>query len=824
MIASFVALLMLVPSVAYGDASEPDRRAVVDLHVNAETRGVIIALMRDSDILVRTQDLKEAGLVRIGGTRYTIGADEYVSLQSLDRELHFALDSVAVVLDLTVVPEYLSASKFDTGSGDEPSVVTRAHSGFLNYAYDSSATGSQALSGELGISLGAGMLTSTAAAGGATAGGRLRTSWTFDDPNRATRLVIGDVLSDNTDFSGLGGHVALMGVSFGHEPSIDSTGIYRQHGTLSGTVRTATKAELYVNGVLTREENIPPGPFTFVNFPLQVGSNNAELVLRDAFGRETRYRSVLFAASSLLSRNTRDFSIAVGRPTGANPAGSSGGFGVIGHYRYGVRDDLSVGTTLEHSRLGSNVGASVGVGAGRFGQFDFEIAASNGAPRNGYAAVDDVISLSDASRLTNANTTPARYSLLASHLAGTGESFAWSLPGRTVSLQAELGFRSPFYSNITTAVNDDRAVRESNAAVGIAVGRTTNLTLNYRSSSYRDAAPRSELMVTEGVSLGHRAGLLTFAEGMRRSNGSSAPVFRVEYSAYRKGTQYVARSESEGGSTTRSIEISHPLSLGETGFGYCFARNSYDTASSYVNEVDYNGKNFVATATGTLSRGRFEPGVRVAGALAFVDGTFAFTRPIQSSFALVDLNGLSGVRATVNDRTIGATDRHGRIIATDLTEYRANRFQVDGTDAPADYLIESDRQSATPSHLGGVHVRFPGRRIVAYTGTISVRGIDGTVVAGDGRLTLRRADQETRTDLGTGGRFYLEDVTSGVYDASLISTAGTCTFKLTVVKPEGPVTPLGEVRCTDTVPNKTTSTDSSQLRNAPVPPGAYASR
>ena len=813
---------MFLPSVVTGESLTQDRRAVVDLHVNAESRGVIIALLRDSDILIRTQDLKEAGLVRIGGIRYQVGADEYVSLQSLEPAVRGVLDSVAVALDLTVAPGNLSESQFDLDSEQQQTAVTRSRSGFVNYAYDSAATGAQALSGEIGISLGSGILTSTAAAGGVTAGGRFRTSWTLDDPKRATRLVLGDVFSDNTDFSGLGGRVALFGAWFGHEDSIDTTGIYRQSGTLSGAVQTSTKAELYVNGVLTREQVIPPGPFRFVNFPLQVGSNNAELVLRDAFGRETRYRSVLFAASNLLARNARDFSIAFGRPTGANPDGSAGGLGIIGRYRYGLRDNLSIGTSFEHSRLTSNVAASVGF-AGRYGQFDIEFAASNGAPRPGYVPIGELLPLSDGISVPDA-IVPAQYAWYAPHLAGTGESFAWSLPGRTVSLQAQLGFRSPFYSNISTAINDDRAVRESSAAVAVALGRTASVGLNFRNSSYRDSSPRSEMTVTQGLSLGRRYGTLTLAEGMRRAGGSSSPVFRIEYSAYRNGTQFSARSDSEGGSTSRSFDLSHPLSPGETGFGYRFTRNAYDIASSFRNEIDYQGDHFVASATGTVSGGHIEPGLRVAGAIAYVEGTFAFTRPIQSSFALIDVGGLGGVRASVNDRDIGKTDRHGRVIATDLSEYRINRFKVDGTDAPSDYLIESDKQSATPSHLGGVHIRFPGRRIVAYTGTISVRGIDGNVVAGDGRLTLRLADKETRTDLGTGGRFYLEDVPVGVYDASLVSSAGTCTFKLNVLKPDGPVTPLGEIRCIDTVPNTTPGIDSSRIPSSQTSQGAYAAR
>lgn len=804
-----VAALLVVPTIsAVGIAA--DERAVVDLHINTEMRRPVFAYLRESDVLLSMRDVREAGLVRVGGVREQLGGEEFVSLLSLAPAVRFTLDRVAVVLDLTVDPKSLTASVLDGEAATETSVVTRAHSGFFNYAYDSREVGAHALSGELGLSLGAGILTTGAASGGPQAGGRLRTSWTYDDLRHTQRLVVGDVFASNTDLGGLGGSASLFGVSFGREASIDTLGIRRQLGKLSGTVETPTTAELYVNGVLIRQQVIPPGPFTFVNFPLQAGSNDTVLVLRDSFGRERRYNSVLFSASNLLARGARDYAVALGRPTADNPDGTAGGFSLLGHYRYGLADNISVGAAIEHSKVVSNLSTSIDF-VNRLGQFDFEIAGSEGITHPGYVGIGSTTTFSEASAVEGAAASVA--SPIGRKLFGTGEAFAWTLPGRNISFAAQIGFRSPSYANLSTAVGDDRAIREANAAIGFSIG-ASKVTVNYRNSIYRDAQRSAEFTVSDAIPLGRRLGAISFAAGMRRVSGNLAPVFRIEYFANRGGNQIAARSNSEQGHTTRTMEISKPVTPGVPGLGYRISSLAADGASNYQSELDYQGEHVNVAALGNISGGRLDPGIRVAGAVAFVDGTFAFTRPIQSSFALLDVDGIPGVRADINGRPLGATNRKGRLMVTDLAEYRQNRFKVDGTDAPADYLIESDVESAVPMHLGGVHVHFPGHRIVAFTGSIDVREAGGVIAPDDGRLTLTLGDSVIKVDLGTHGRFYFENVTPGEYDAKLDYGGGTCRFKFDLKKPVSAVTQLGTVHCLDNVP--TTRGDYSSLTQGKI--------
>ena len=119
----------------------------------------------------------------------------------------------------------------------------------------------------------------------------------MDDRARLVRYLVGD----RFDATGpLGGSALLGGFSVSREFSLDPYFVRFPTVGLSGAVFTRSTAEVYVNGQLVRREILPPGPFELRNLPASVGSGTAEVVLRDAFGRQQVISPPFYFTSTLL--------------------------------------------------------------------------------------------------------------------------------------------------------------------------------------------------------------------------------------------------------------------------------------------------------------------------------------------------------------------------------------------------------------------------------------------------------------------------------------------------------------------------------------------
>ena len=135
------------------------------------------------------------------------------------------------------------------------------------------------------------------------------TAFVVDDERRLMRWEIGDgVLSGGS----LGGAAQVLGVTVSREFGIDPYFVRFTPLTLTGAATTASSAEVYVNGQLVAREAIAPGAFTLRGLLAPVGAGRAEVVLRDAFGREQRLTSSFYQPVTLLRPGLHQFRYGVG--------------------------------------------------------------------------------------------------------------------------------------------------------------------------------------------------------------------------------------------------------------------------------------------------------------------------------------------------------------------------------------------------------------------------------------------------------------------------------------------------------------------------------
>jgi len=239
------------------------QRAVMALSINLSDKEEILVILRDGDVLARISDLEQAGLDALAGQREVFGGESYVSLASLAPAITYEVDEKTLTLRLTVSPGLLPSTVLNLGSGRPPGITySQSTSAFLNYALNWPDLKRLDAFGEAGISLGGNLLSRSFSRNPDGLFVRGFTSLILDERDSLRRWVIGDRFA-NTGI--LGGGAFLGGVSVSREFTLDPY-VFRYPALgLSGAVLTPSTVDLYVNGILLRREQLPPGPFELRN-------------------------------------------------------------------------------------------------------------------------------------------------------------------------------------------------------------------------------------------------------------------------------------------------------------------------------------------------------------------------------------------------------------------------------------------------------------------------------------------------------------------------------------------------------------------------------
>jgi len=139
-----------------------------------------------------------------------------------------------------------------------------------------------------------------------------------------------------------------------------------------------------------------------------------------------------------------------------------------------------------------------------------------------------------------------------------------------------------------------------------------------------------------------------------------------------------------------------------------------------------------------------------------VGDTFAPTRPVTDSFALVSVGEAEGVGVYINGQISGHTDRRGKVIVPSLSSYYENQVSIEDKDVPIDYLMPQVRLNLSPPLRSGTCINFPLQKYRAFTGTLMVEGVDGKEPLANAELTLGTPNGDLTFWTGGEGEFYLD--------------------------------------------------------------------
>ena len=751
-------------------AGEP---ALLDLYVNGVGKQVVYSLVRPDDVLVDRRDLLAAGVPAEDEPVERVGGRTLVSLRGLSPKLSYKVDDRDLSLQLMLAPRYLGRATFDLGpSPRPPGIDLRSDASFfLNYAVQGQS--GQGVSGflESGASFRQWFLGSSASRMSDGTLMRGLTSAVYDDVPALRRFTIGDNVASG--MGALGGSVLLGGFSVGREFSLDPYLVHSPLPRAQGFALTPSTLDVYVNGQLIRQQAVAPGSFELANLPASTGSGVIRTVLRDAFGRTQDLSTRYYFSSGLLSRGETDYAVQLGaRRDGFGSSSFNYGPAVLlARDRLGLTDEVTVGGRLE--TLGLDVisagpAATLSLPAG-------ELELSLAVSRDGNAA-------------------------------GGGALAGYRFTSRFASAGALLRLQSTRYATSSLRALEDRATFFSDAFASVPFGRRLSATVEYQGQRWRDQGFSDSMSVRGDLQLGRGVSLSMTVDRSRPPGApAQAGLLMMLSWSYDDRSTADAFGSRRGSVTGAGAGAQQSLPAG-VGAGYRVQTEHNELGDSALAQVQYQGPYGRYEASVQRLGGTTAATGSISGGLVAMGGNLFLSRSVDQGFALIDV-GVEGVRGYSNNQPIGRTDSRGLLLIPSLLPYYGNRISIQGTDVPIDYEIGNTEKLIAPSLRGGAMVQFDVRRVRVVTGRVLMtRPGQAPIAPAYGTLKVLGQAGGTPSPIGSGGEFYLEDLSPGAHPAEVDAEAGFCALELRIPAEDAAMIDLGELRCA-AAPRHLTGTD-----------------
>jgi outer membrane usher protein len=763
---------VLVTMVAWAPARADDVELVIPLTINEVPQGETAVIIAGPDMYVPVHILERSGVsgepwrrallvAGLNAPERTIQGERAVSLLGLEPAVRFVFDEANLTLAVTIDPKLIAQQSVTLGSAKPPDIAYSSDSSaFANYALSGQRSNVSGF-GELGASVRRSLLYTSFSKTPQAGFVRGLTNLSHDDSRNLRRWVVGDeaVFSDE-----LGGSGFVGGITIERNFGIDPYFVRYPALNVRGIATTPSQVDIYVNGVLVSRQEVAPGPFEIANVPAVGGTSTAQIVVRDAFGREQSQTSSFYYSTSVLGRGISDYIYSAGAlRDNLEPSNFKYGTPIaVGSQRYGLTDRLTVGGRLEATRDVISGGPSLAF-ASSLGEFDVKLAASSAkASRSGTAAQ---FSFRKLSRRTNV-----------------------SMVMRTFSRE---------YANFSMDPSRDRPLSQwvVNASV---LPKWGNLGVQWSVSRMRDSVDQNRLSLISSLPLMRAADLMITASSIRDGAGPRRAEYSVGVSVHAAtNTTINAAALSSGGTRTITGTIQKSVSVGE-GLGYRLQAASTAGQTDGVADVEYQSR-FGRYELDTPLRNS-ELTANVSGGLVYEGGRLMATRAVAQSFAVVRVPGIAGVRVYLSNQLIGRTDARGDLLMPDMLSYYGNRIRIDDRDIPMNYDVQVIEKTIAPPNRGGALVEFIVKRVRTVTGAISINSAADTKSAGYGQITITRLSGDVVSPLGAAGEFYFENLSTGTYRALVEYEKGSCSFSLVIPDSNETTINVGRVVCTGAKP------------------------
>lgn len=727
--------------------------AYVELILNSQDRGEALAAITESDVLLQKSDIEAAGVSVVTAKVEHVAGFAFVSLQSLAPGLTYMFDESTLVLHVEAQASLLPSVTYNLGPHSEvPLRYVASPSAFLNYAVSAGNSGPIGYSGQVGYNFPKALLTSTMFSDGPFFR-RGQTYLEYDNRDDLITTTIGDALVDTGTF---GGTDQVAGITVQRSFALDPYLLRFPAPALSGTVLTPSRAEIYVNGVLTRVIDVAPGTYAFDNLPTVSGLNSTVLVLRDAFGNVQRITSQDYSSLELLRAGLTDFAVSAGLlREDAFTAGDRYNGGVfLGRFAQGFTNNFTAGVRTE---AGPNVlsgGVSAAV-AGNLGALGVAYAASRS-----HGVADSALQVSFDYQSTR---------------------FGFS------ALSAQMGAN---YATTSLASTDDRALLTQSASASIGISPRGGVTFGVGRTIDRDFGPTSVTSASLFQSIGS---IFSISLTDLRTTASTGPSRSFLAQVIMRTGPRSTLSLSAGNAAAGFLYTASP----EGTFGTNYSA-SLNTDGSGFQDIRMVGQPAILELSSLKPSGAASASnsIMLAGSLVAADGRVLFGRPVNDGYAVLEGVG-SQANVQVNGQDGGRSSQDGTLLIPTVQSNAENTVIVDESGEAINQRIEAPVRHLSTRSFGGGVLRFESKRTEhVFLGTLRLAGspADATPVAfAPIVLTAEGHEQTTQAD-GDGG-FSFDNLPPGSY-SGLANLRGTsCIFAITLPQSDAFQIDLGTVFC-----------------------------
>ena len=587
---------------------------------------------------------------------------------------------------------------------------------------------------------------------------RLDSYWRSSWPQAGISLTLGDTVSSTLNGGGgtrIGGF--RLESNFALQPQRLTTPLLQY----TGSATLPSTLDLYLNGVQQYSHQVPAGPYALTLPPGISGAGVARVVATDMLGRTTVTDLPLYGGTQLLAKGLSDWSIAAGYirkqygienfSYGKQPAASAS-------LRHGISNYFTAQVQGEATRGYNQFGTAGNLVLGALGQLNASYA------RSQYQGVHG-----------------SRYSL--SFSSQIGKLYLSAGHSQTQGHMASLG--STLYpQEWRKNQSEDARSRVSSASLGVGDATWGNWSASYvRSQSSRSKPFESTATINWSRNLGRAASIYAgLSKNMGKSGHTTASIglsisLDNGYSAS-TSVQHQPDSTQWQASLNRSAQGLDSVGW-SIGMQQQHQRNNSGSTQRHQSaqgSLQYSNQYGDATAAiyGQSGTNNWNAGWR--GGLVWMDGGLFASKSINDSFAIVSTEGVPDIPVLLHNRPIGNTNRHGLLLAPNLSAYQNNPIHIDTLNLPGNMAIERTQAQAVPSEKAGVSVRFGVKKVRAAL--LTLKNADGSHPPAGSQV--HNAQGQAVAVVGFDGQTYLSDLPAGAqhFTVHLPESSARCNFTL----------------------------------------------
>ena len=512
-----------------------------------------------------------------------------------------------------------------------------------------------------------------------------------------SQLTLGETFTDSQVFDSVRFLGAMVMSDEGMLP--DSERIFAP--VIRGIADTNALVEVRQNGFMLYSGNVSPGPFEITDIYPSGSNGDLEVTVVEADGSKRVFVQAYASLPIMVPKGALRFSLAAGQYDSNTEDGLSPSF-VSGTLVYGLTERLTAagGVQIAEDYQAGNIGAGVNTG---LGAVSLDLTQSLSRQREQRYSGQS-LRLRYANTLDLTNTTLA----VAGYRYSTDQYLTFD--DHVDALQARDGSASGRAKD-RIEISLTQALPEQSASLSFTGSeqrywdrgsKTRQLYLSWnsawRSLSYNVSVERNQTFARSGESQSDNRIALTLSLPLGSDSGSS----RLFANAVRDSSGASSLQSGLNGqlfddrNSFYSLQAGHDSASGSSGFGKLSTTTAYGRFDAGYGQ----GRDYQALSMGA------------SGSVVAHAGGVNFGQPLGETFALVQVNGVSGARLS-NFSNVETAD-NGYAILPYAQPYRTNWVNLDTRQLGADVELENAVDQVVPRRGAAPLVSFRtsiGRRV-----------------------------------------------------------------------------------------------------------------